>query len=156
MANKIQSFGMPDEYLEKLGGFDFEHLPESFQKYVKANASFIKKLEKFELLVDCLSADVCFQYWINETKEIIQQSEDALMEFAHARISEVVLVDSHKQLALRIKDIAGRIYEGHWAYGISEETNQQFDDLTEFLRRVWLKENKVWLALARVWAKRFI
>ena len=45
------------------------------------------------------------------------------------------------------------IYKGHWAYGVSQETDQQFEGFTEFLRTVWYRERKSGLTLARAWGK---
>jgi hypothetical protein len=65
------------------------------------------------------------------------------------------LLDSvyeHFALANRILELAkDRVYEGHWEYGISPAVDQQFDDLTELCRRIWFKESKAWLNLAKAW-----
>lgn len=55
-------------------------------------------------------------------------------------------------LAEKIQEFAKcHIYQGHWEFGLSEEADQQFDDLTELYRHIWMKEGKAWLNLARAW-----
>lgn len=84
--------------------------------------------------------------------EILKQSEHYLRE--NKEYSDAYSLNHlHGQLADQIEEIAHRIYEGHWAYGVSEETDQQFDELTEFLRELWNKERRAWISLAKAWRK---
>lgn len=94
-----------------------EVFPQFFHTVVKANIAFIAKLEKFKQLIDCLSADRCFALWIRETEEVIQKSEDCLQYFSYRSMTEEQFIAEHRDLAKRIMDLAGRVYEGHWAYG---------------------------------------
>lgn len=130
-----------------------EEFPQCFHEVVKANIAFITKLEKFTQFIDCLSADRCFALWIQETEEVIQKSEDCLQYFTYRSMTDEQLIAEYWELAERMMDLAGRVYEGHWKYGLSEEADQQFDDLTELCRRIWAKESKAWVNLARVWKK---
>ncbi|MFV5591128.1 MULTISPECIES: hypothetical protein [Acinetobacter] len=131
----------------------FENPATPFPAYVKANITFREKLENFKQFIDCLTADRCFALWIRETEELLIQSEVALCKYSNDHMSKALLVDTHDELSERIRELAGRIYEGHWEYGLSEEADEQFDDLTELCRRIWLKESKAWLSLARAWKK---
>lgn len=77
-----------------------------------------------------------------------------MRDFVHMNITEQQFVDQHVALAGRIVELAkDRLYEGHWEYGVSSAVDRQFDDLTELCRRIWLKENKAWLNLAKAWYK---
>lgn len=98
-----------------------------------------------------ISVSNCGYY--RETEEVLECSEHYLREFSQQYITEQRFIDEHRVLAERILELTGRIYEGHWAYGVSEETDQQFYDLTEFCRHIWLKESKAWVALAKAWRK---
>ena len=61
-------------------------------------------------------------------------------------------MEEHVALADRIIELAkARVYEGHWEYGVSRAVDRQFDDLTELCRRIWSKENKAWVKLAKEW-----
>jgi hypothetical protein len=55
------------------------------------------------------------------------------------------------KLSLPVQDLASRIYEGHWEYGVSHKADQQFDDQTVLYRRIWEKESRAWLSLAKAW-----
>lgn len=70
-------------------------------------------------------------------------------DYAYRAITEEQFIAGHQILSKKILDLTSRIYEGHWEYGVSQETDQQFDDLTELCRRIWEKESKAWLALAK-------
>ena len=103
-------------------------------------------------ICNCLSADRCFALWIGETEDLIIQSEACLQKFAHDEIIEQQFVEEHVALADRIFELAkARVYEGHWEYGVSRAVDRQFDDLTELCRRIWSKENKAWVKLAKEW-----
>ena len=142
------------DYLESLN-IDVTYNEERFiaiNALIKANIAFETKLENFKQLIGCLSADRCFALWIWETEEILQKSEDSLQYFAHMSVTEQQFVEEHIALADRMLELAkARVYEGHWEYGVSLEVDQQFDDLTELCRRIWAKESKAWITLARVW-----
>ncbi|WP_252152458.1 hypothetical protein [Acinetobacter terrae] len=141
-------------YKELLIFKDVEELPPVFHAVVKANLLFKKKLADFKEFVSCLSGDKCFAPWIWETEEILQQSENCLRDFAHKGITEQQFVDQHVALADRILELAkDRLYEGHWEYGVSSTVDRQFDDLTELCRRIWSKESKAWVTLAKAWNK---
>src|SRR5690606_5070061 len=104
--------------------------------------------------IDCLSADRCFALWIGETEDLLIQSEACLQDFGHDQITEQQFVKEHVALADRMLELAkARVYEGHWEYGVSSEVDQQFNDLTELCRRIWSKESKAWLTLAKAWNK---
>lgn len=121
---------------------------------IKANIAFKEKLEKFKQFIDCLSADRCFALWIRETEELLLQSEHALSRYDNEQMSEALLAETHKILAEKIQELADcRLYEGHWEYGVSDAVDQQFDDLTELCRRIWTKESKAWVNLAKVWKR---
>lgn len=155
MLNVVQNNRFFNDYLDSLqiDFYDIEGLPPSFHNTVKANITFAKKLNDFKQLIDCLSGDLCFKLWVRETEEALEHSEHYLSRFAQQYITEQRFIDEHRVLAERILELTGRIYEGHWAYGVSEETDQQFYDLTEFCRHIWLKESKAWVALAKAWRK---
>ena len=155
MLNTAQNNRALKDYLYNLqiDIYDTEGLPQSFHNTVKANITFTKKLNDFKQLIDCLSGDLCFKLWVRETEEALEHSDCYLREFAQQYITEQRFIDEHRVLAERILELAGRIYEGHWAHGVSKETDQQFYDLTEFCRRIWLKESKAWVALAKAWKK---
>lgn len=141
-------------YKELLIFKEAEELPTAFHAVAKANLLFKKKLEKFKQFIDCLSGDKCFSLWIWETEELLQKSGDCLRDFAHNCITEQQFVEEHIALADRILELAkGRVYEGHWEYGVSSEVDQQFNDLTELCRRIWSKESKAWVTLAKAWNK---
>jgi len=119
---------------------------------IKANIAFKEKLKKFKQFIDCLSADRCFALWIRETEELLLQSEGALLKYGNEHMSEASLIEIHKKLAEKIRELVDcRLYEGYWEFGVSQEADQQFDDLTELCRRIWTKESKAWVSLARVW-----
>lgn len=155
MLNVVQINRFFQDYLDglQIDIYEIEGLSPSFHNTAKANITFTKKLNDFKQLIDCLNGDLCFKLWIRETEEALENSEYYLREFAQQYITEQQFIDEHHVLAERILDLAGRIYEGHWAHGVSEETDQQFYDLTEFCRRIWLKESKAWVALAKAWRK---
>ena len=142
------------DYLESLN-IDVTYNEERFiaiNALIKANIAFKTKLENFKQLIGCLSADRCFALWIWETEEILQKSKDSLQYFAHMSVTEQQFVEEHIALADRMLELAkARVYEGHWEYGVSLEVDQQFDDLTELCRRIWTKESKAWITLAKVW-----
>lgn len=123
------------------------------ESVIKANISFKTKLENFKQFIDCLSGDRCFVLWTRETEDLLIQSEEALRQYAYNGILETDFKEIHHELASRIKELVGRIYEGHWAYGGSREADQQFDELTELCRRIWDKESKAWITLAKAWDK---
>ena len=156
MLNTAQNNRALKDYLYNLqiDIYDTEGLPQSFHNTVKANITFTKKLNDFKQLIDCLSGDRCFKPWVWETEEVLEQSERYIRDFAYQDIAVQQFIQAHQDLAIRILELAGRIYEGHWAHGVSKETDQQFYDLTEFCRRIWLKESQAWVALARAWLKR--
>ena len=139
-------------YKELLIFKDLEELPPAFHAVVKANLAFKTKLENFKQFIDCLSGDRCFSLWIWETEQLLQKSGDCLRDFAHNGITEQQFVEEHIALADRMLELANaRVYEGHWEYAGSREADQQFHDLTELCRRIWTKESKAWITLARVW-----
>jgi len=142
------------DYLESLN-IDLTYNEERFiavNALIKANIAFKTKLENFKQFIDCLSADRCFALWIWETEEILHKSEDSLQYFAHMSVTEQQFVEEHIALADRILELAkARLYEGHWEYGVSSAVDRQFDDLTELCRRIWSKENKAWVKLAKAW-----
>ena len=139
-------------YKELLIFKDLEELPPAFHAVVKANLAFKTKLENFKQFIDCLSGDRCFSLWIWETEQLLQKSGDCLRAFAHNGITEQQFVEEHIALADRMLELANaRVYEGHWEYAGSREADQQFHDLTELCRRIWSKESKAWITLARVW-----
>ena len=133
--------------------YEADELAQIFHDIVQANIKFIRKLDSFTEMVNCLNADVCFKLWIDETELLLQQSKSDLQQFAYQEITPEQLIHKHQILADRLKDLAERIYEGHWEYGVSRETDRQLDDLTELCRRIWIKESKAWLGLARVWSR---
>ncbi|WP_333640179.1 hypothetical protein TQH59_09595 [Acinetobacter johnsonii] len=143
-------------YLDSLH-IDSMHNEEQFiaiTTLIKANIAFKEKLEKFKQFIDCLSADRCFALWIRETEEILLQSESALTRYSNEEMPEALFVEIHKNLAEKIQELADcRLYEGHWEYGVASEVDQQFNDLTELCRRIWSKESKAWLTLAKAWKK---
>lgn len=144
-------------YKELLIFKDVEELPPVFHAVVKANLLFMRKLGNFKEFISCLSGDICFSRWIWETEEILQLSKDCLRDFAHTGITEQQFVEQHIALADRILELAkARIYEGHWEYGVSSVVDQQFDDLTELCRRIWDKESKAWITLAKAWDQIYI
>lgn len=139
-------------YEELLIFKDLEELPPAFHAVVKANLAFKTKLENFKQFIDCLSGDRCFSLWIWETEQLLQKSGDCLRDFAHDEITEQQFVEEHIALADRMLELANaRVYEGHWEYGGSREADRQFHDLTELCRRIWTKESKAWIILAKVW-----
>lgn len=139
-------------YEELLIFKDLEELPPAFHAVVKANLAFKTKLENFKQFIDCLSGDRCFSLWIWETEQLLQKSGDCLRDFAHDEITEQQFVEEHIALADRMLQLAkARLYEGHWEYGVSSAVDRQFDDLTELCRRIWSKENKAWVKLAKAW-----
>jgi len=143
-------------YLEHklhLDRYQVEELPEAFHAVVNANLNFIRKLEAFKHMVDCLSADRCFKLWINETEMVLAESENCLQYFAYNSMTEEQFRHEQYCLAKNIFELAERVYEGHWEYGISRETDKQFNDLTELCRRIWDKESKAWITLAKAWDK---
>ena len=157
MRGKMRPIGLDrksKDYLDTLN-IDPHYFEERFipiEKLIKANLAFKTKLENFKQFIDCLSADRCFALWIGETEDLIIQSEACLQKFAHDEIIERQFVEEHVALADRIFELAkARVYEGHWEYGVSLEVDQQFDDLTELCRRIWTKESKAWITLAKVW-----
>ncbi|WP_286860981.1 MULTISPECIES: hypothetical protein [Acinetobacter] len=139
-------------YKELLIFKDLEELPPAFHAVIKANLAFKTKLENFKQFIDCLSGDRCFSLWIRETKHLLQKSGDCLRDFAHNGITEQQFVEEHIALADRMLELANaRVYEGHWEYGGSRAADRQFHDLTELCRRIWTKESKAWITLAKVW-----
>ena len=143
------------DYLDTLN-IDPYSVEERFihlESLIKANLAFKTKLENFKQFIDCLSADRCFALWILETEELLTQSEEALCEYSQGYISEDSLIETHYKLAEKMRELTERVYEGHWEYGVSGAVDRQFDDLTELCRRIWLKENKAWLNLAKAWYK---
>lgn len=142
------------DYLDTLNidPYAFEKRFIYLESLIKANLAFKTKLENFKQFIDCLSADRCFALWIGETEDLLIQSEACLQDFGHDQITEQQFVKEHVALADRMLELAkARVYEGHWEYGISSEVDQQFNDLTELCRRIWFKESKAWITLARVW-----
>lgn len=123
------------------------------ESVLKANISFKAKLENFKKFIGCLSGDRCFALWIRATEDLLIQSEQTLLEYADNGLSETKFKEIHAELAPHMKELADRVYEGHWEYGVSQEVDQQFDDLTELCRRIWDKESKAWVGLAKVWRK---
>ena len=140
-------------YKELLIFKDLEELPPAFHAVVKANLAFKTKLENFKQFIDCLSGDRCFSLWIWETEELLAQSEETLRHFSQDYISEDSLIETHYKLAEKMCELTERVYEGHWEYGVASEVDQQFNDLTELCRRIWSKESKAWLTLAKAWNK---
>ena len=63
MLNVVQNNRFFNDYLYSLqiDFYDIEGLPPSFHNTVKANITFIKKLNDFKQLIDCLSGDLCFK-----------------------------------------------------------------------------------------------
>lgn len=157
MRGKMRPIGLhrkSKDYLDTLNidPYAFEERFIYLESLIKANLAFKTKLENFKQLIDCLSADRCFALWIGETEDLIIQSEAGLQKFAHDEIIEQQFVEEYVALADRIFELAkARVYEGHWEYGVSLEVDQQFDDLTELCRRIWTKESKAWITLAKVW-----
>ena len=93
-----------------------------------------------------------FVVYRGETEQLLQKSGDCLRDFAHNGITEQQFVEEHIALADRMLELANaRVYEGHWEYAGSREADQQFHDLTELCRRIWSKESKAWITLAKVW-----
>ena len=143
------------DYLESLN-IDLTYNEERFiaiNALIKANIAFKTKLENFKQFIDCLSADRCFSLWIWETEELLAQSEETLRHFSQDYISEDSLIETHYKLAEKMCELTERVYEGHWEYGVASEVDQQFNDLTELCRRIWSKESKAWLTLAKAWNK---
>lgn len=143
-------------YLQAQYGVDHQvdELPAVFHQIAKATFLFEKKLAQFKALTQCLTADVCFKYWIQETERIVRETQEylAYLLLSSTQNEFVALVRQRfTAFAMQISEIAERIYEGHWAYGQSSEADAQFDDMTEFCRRIWQKENKAWLNLAKAW-----
>lgn len=144
------------DYLDTLNidPYAFEKRFIPIETLIKANLAFKTKLENFKQFIDCLSADRCFALWIGETEDLLIQSEACLQDFGHDQITEQQFVKEHVALADRMLELAkARVYEGHWEYGVSSEVDQQFNDLTELCRRIWSKESKAWLTLAKAWNK---
>ena len=98
-----------------------------------------------------MSGDLCFKLWVRETEEALEHSAQYVCDYTYRAITGEQFITGHQVLSKRILDLASRIYEGHWEYGVSQETDQQFDDLTELCRRIWGKECKAWLTLAKTW-----
>lgn len=144
------------DYLDTLN-IDPYSVEERFihlESLIKANLAFKTKLENFKQFIDCLSADQCFSLWIRETEELLTQGENCLRDFVHMNITEQQFVNQHVALAGQILELAkDRLYEGHWEYGVSSAVDRQFDDLTELCRRIWSKESKAWVTLAKAWNK---
>ena len=157
MREKMRALGLhrkSKDYLDTLNidSYAFEKRFIYLESLIKANLAFKTKLENFKQFIDCLSADRCFALWIWETEEILQKSKDSLQYFAHMSVTEQQFVEEHIALADRILELAkARLYEGHWEYGVSSAVDRQFDDLTELCRRIWSKENKAWVKLAKAW-----
>ncbi len=63
MLNVVQNNRFFNDYLDSLqiDIYGIEGLPLSFHNTVKANITFIKKLNDFKQLIDCLSGDLCFK-----------------------------------------------------------------------------------------------
>lgn len=143
------------DYLDTLNidPYVFEERFIHLESLIKANIAFKIKLKNFKQFIDCLSADRCFALWILETEELLNQSEEVLREYSQDYISKDSLIETHYKLAEKMSELTERVYEGHWEYGVASEVDQQFDDLTEFCRRIWDRESKAWLSLARVWKK---
>lgn len=158
MRGKMRPIGLDrksKDYLDTLN-IDPHYFEERFipiETLIKANLAFKTKLENFKQFIDCLSADRCFFLWIWETEELLAQSEETLRHFSQDYISEDSLIETHYKLAEKMCELTERVYEGHWEYGIASEVDQQFDDLTELCRRIWSKESKAWLTLAKAWNK---
>ena len=157
MRGKMRPIGLDrksKDYLNTLN-IDTHYFEERFipiETLIKANLAFKTKLENFKQFIDCLSGDRCFSLWIWETEQLLQKSGDCLRDFAHNGITEQQFVEEHIALADRMLELANaRVYEGHWEYAGSREADQQFHDLTELCRRIWSKESKAWITLARVW-----
>lgn len=121
-------------------------------KIARANLNFTKKIEHFASASMSLKADQCFKLWLNETVELLKQSEECLKQ-NEEYLDSYFLMHTHIDLAKYLADIAGRIYEGHWAYGENPAVDDQFNDFTEFLRMLWEKESKAWTNLAKTWSK---
>ena len=157
MRGKMRPIGLhrkSKDYLDTLNidPYAFEERFIYLESLIKANLAFKTKLENFKQFIDCLSADRCFALWIGETEDLLIQSEACLQDFGHDQITEQQFVKEHVALADRMLELAkARVYEGHWEYGVSSEVDQQFNDLTELCRRIWFKESKAWITLARVW-----
>ena len=140
-------------YLLKIDTDSYENQLIKFETVFKANMAFKSNLEKFKQLIDCLTADRCFNLWIAETEDLLTQSEEAISQYAQRYITDHDFKEIHDKLAAQIRELASRIYEGHWAYGVSQEADQQFDDLTELCRRIWQRDSKAWITLAKAWNK---
>ena len=159
MRGKMRPIGLhrkSKDYLDTLNidPYAFEERFIYLETLIKANLAFKTKLENFKQFIDCLSADRCFALWIGETEDLIIQSEACLQDFGHDQITEQQFVKEHVALADRMLELAkARVYEGHWEYGVASEVDQQFNDLTELCRRIWSKESKAWLTLAKAWNK---
>ncbi len=159
MRGKMRPIGLDrksKDYLDTLNidPYAFEERFIYLETLIKANLAFKTKLENFKQFIDCLSADRCFALWIGETEDLIIQSEACLQDFGHDQITEQQFVKEHVALADRMLELAkARVYEGHWEYGVASEVDQQFNDLTELCRRIWSKESKAWLTLAKAWNK---
>ena len=156
MRGKMRPIGLDrksKDYLNTLN-IDTHYFEERFipiETLIKANLAFKTKLENFKQFIDCLSADRCFALWIGETEELLAQSEETLRHFSQDYISEDSLIETHYKLAEKMCELTERVYEGHWEYGVSSAVDRQFDDLTELCRRIWSKENKAWVKLAKAW-----
>lgn len=154
----MRPFGLDrktSDYLCRLN-LDFMYSEEriiTIETLIKANISFKLKLENFKQLINCLSADRCFDLWICETEDLLTQSDEAISQYVQSYIADHHFKEIHYKLAAHIRELAGRMYEGHWEYGVSQEVDQQFDDLTELCRRIWQKESKAWITLAKAWNK---
>ena len=155
MLNTARNDRGIQDYLYKLqiDIYDTRGLPQTFHNILKANITFIKKLNDFKQFINCLSGDLCFKLWVRETEEALEHSAQYVCDYAYRAITEEQFITGHRVLSKRILDLTCRIYEGHWEYGVSQETDQQFDDLTELCRRIWSKESNAWLALAKAWQK---
>lgn len=159
LGEKMKIMGLDRKSRDYLDSLDIDSTCNEEQfiainTLIKANIAFKEKLEKFKQFIDCLSADRCFALWISETEELLMQSEVALSKYGNEQMTEALLAETHKILAEKIQELADcRLYEGHWEYGVSDEADQQFDDLTELCRRIWTKESKAWGSLARVWKR---
>ena len=159
MRGKMRPIGLDrksKDYLDTLNidPYAFEERFIYLETLIKANLAFKTKLENFKQFIDCLSADRCFALWIGETEDLLIQSEACLQDFGHDQITEQQFVKEHVALADRMLELAkARVYEGHWEYGVASEVDQQFNDLTELCRRIWSKESKAWLTLAKAWNK---
>ena len=85
MLNTARNNTGIQDYLYKLqiDIYDTQGLPQAFHNILKANITFINKLNDFKQFIDCLSGDPCFKLWVRETEEALEHSVQYVRDYAY-------------------------------------------------------------------------